>query len=115
MSPLVFAKGSGTRREGWVWETFQLLSKFAHVTPGYTDGELWASNGPVWTPLMFAQYVGEMREVLAIATMLACVADSQLHLSANLIELVASQGEEWVTSVRSGLAALGVELPTLQG
>jgi hypothetical protein len=83
MAPRVFANGAGTQREGWVWETFQVLSKYAHVTPGYTDGELWRSNGPVWVPSAFVLYVAMLREVLAISALLGRLADPELNRPGN--------------------------------
>ena len=111
MEPLVLARGLGRQREGWAWDRFQLLSRFAHVTPGYTDGELWQSNGPVWKPATFFAYIAHMREVLAISILLARVADPALELSGDLIELLTFDGEDWVMNVRTGLVSLGVEIP----
>ncbi|MHB1846317.1 MAG: hypothetical protein ACYCWW_15950 [Deltaproteobacteria bacterium] len=110
MAPLALATGSGGHRTGWAWDVYQVLSKFAHVTPGYTDGELWKSNGPVWGPSTFVLYISMMRQVLAIAMLLARVGDPALELGDDLLGLLTVEGEEWVTSVRRGLVALGVEL-----
>ena len=108
MGERVLAKGTGRQREGWVWDVFQRLSKFTHVTPGYTDGDLWRSNGPVWVPTAFAMYVVMMREVLAIAALLARVADPELELGAELLALLTFEGEDWVPFMRRGLRSLGV-------
>jgi hypothetical protein len=33
---------------GWTRELFRELSYFTHSRPGFTDGDLWSSNGPVF-------------------------------------------------------------------
>lgn len=109
VAPLTFATGSGSRRAGWAWDVYQVLSKFAHVTPGYTDGELWRTNGPVWGPSTFVLYISMMRQVLAIAVLLARVGDPALELGDDLLGLLTVEGEEWVANVRRGLVALGIE------
>ncbi len=111
MAPTVFIEGHGAQRQGWVWETYQHLSKFTHGIPGYTDAELWQRNGPIWVPSVFALYVRMMREVLGISVLLARLGDPELDPGNNLLELLSIEGEEWIPDLRKGLGALGVAFP----
>lgn len=110
MAPSVFAQGKGNTRSGWVWSTYRVLSRFTHGQPGYTDGELWHSNGPIWVPDTFVLYVEKMREVLGISTLFARATDPQLHLAEDLLRLFAFDGEEWTPGLRRALEALGVNV-----
>ena len=112
MSTRTLAEGKGAARTGWAWDAYELLSKFTHVTPGYTDGELWRSNGPVYVPNIFVLYIREMREVLGISALLARIADTHFSPSPNLLELLTLPLEDWVSPFQRGLHHLGVELPS---
>ncbi len=111
MAPTVFINGEGRQREGWVWATYQCLSKFTHGIPGYTDGELWMSNGPVWVDWVFALYIQMMREVLGISVLLARLGDPELDLGSDILQLFSFDGETWIPGFRRALNALGVGFP----
>ena len=51
---------------GLVREVFKELSKYAHGGPNYTDADLWASNGPVFVPEVFEEWLQMFALVFAI-------------------------------------------------
>lgn len=51
---------------GLVREVFKELSKYAHGGPNYTDGDLWASNGPVFVHEVLEQWHQMFALVFAI-------------------------------------------------
>ena len=99
--------GRAGTRAGWVWDLYQLLSRYLHTMPGATDGEIWNSNGPIWKSEAFTLYIHLLREAFAVSLLVCNLADPDLRLFDTTVELLSAGGEEWLPALLAGLAFLG--------
>ena len=52
----LFRQKGGTNPGGFARRLFGKLSKFTHGGPGFTDGDMWKSNGPVFVRTAFMDW-----------------------------------------------------------
>jgi hypothetical protein len=63
----LFAQKIGDTPAGWIRRLYAHLSDYAHSRPGFTSGDLWNSNGPVYETNAF-----HLCFDMQIATFAAC-------------------------------------------
>jgi hypothetical protein len=66
----LFRQGAAGRREGYVRLLFRDLSKYAHSRVGYSDGDLWKSNGPILEPGVLLRWMCAFFATYALAVLL---------------------------------------------
>lgn len=64
---------------GFVRRLFSKLSKFTHGGPGFTDGDLWQSNGPVFVPNVFIAWAVAFIQAYALCLVACRVAQPNLR------------------------------------
>jgi hypothetical protein len=80
---------------------FDLLSKFAHASPGHTDGDLWdGSNGPVFVPKTFSAWIDAYFATWAFALVLLRVGRPDAKLPLQPGESAAMLGDLFENAVR---------------
>jgi hypothetical protein len=67
----LFRQRAGTNPGGFARRLFGKLSKFTHGGPGFTDGDLRESNGPVFVPPAFIDWAIAFIQVCAFC-LIAC-------------------------------------------
>jgi len=67
---------------GFVRRLFRELSKFAHGAPGYSDGDMWRSNRPIFVAEVFETWTEYFLAVYSLTVLQSRLADQQLrHLA----------------------------------
>lgn len=74
----LFARWNG-KREGYVRAFFHELSRYTHASPGSTDGDLWQSNGPVFSRQAFERWVACYFATVALGVLLLRLGRSDLR------------------------------------
>jgi hypothetical protein len=67
----LFRQKAGTDPGGFARRLFVKLSKFTHGGPGFTDGDMWKSNGPVFVPAAFMDWATCFIQVYSVC-LIAC-------------------------------------------
>ena len=67
----LFRQKKGTNPGGFARRLFSKLSKFTHGGPGFTDGDMWKSNGPVFVPTAFTDWATSFIQVYCYC-LIAC-------------------------------------------
>lgn len=62
---------------GWLRRLYSKLSKYSHASPGYTNGDLWQSNGPIFNIESFKKVVECYQEVLIACVLLVKIAKTR--------------------------------------
>lgn len=64
---------------GFVRRLFRELSRYAHGAPGYNDGDMWRSNGPVFVSKSFEAWIECFLTVYCLAVLLSRLSDEKLE------------------------------------
>jgi hypothetical protein len=72
---------------GWARRLYSELSRFAHSRPGFTDGDMWQSNGPIYAPDAFIQFSNKFFEVSVMCCILVKLGRPKFVLSKPAIQL----------------------------
>lgn len=59
---------------GLMRRLFRILSKYAHGAPGFTDGDIWQSNGPIFVSSAFESWYQTFLIVYGVGTVLTHLA-----------------------------------------
>lgn len=68
-SDSLYRQRHGFRAGGLARRLYKKLSKYAHGAPGHTDADVWHSNGPIFVPAAFEEWVCSHHEVYALAVL----------------------------------------------
>jgi hypothetical protein len=72
---------------GFARRTFGALSEFSHSRPGYSDGDMRESNGPIYVGSLFNHVAWMQFETLGLCFVLLLIARPKQPLSEPVIEL----------------------------
>jgi len=75
----LFRRRSPTDPGGLIWRLFRELSRYAHGAPGYNDGDMWRSNGPVFASSAFETWIECFLIVYCLAVLQSRLADHKLE------------------------------------
>lgn len=75
----LFRQKAGGNSGGFTRRLFGKLSKFTHGGPGFTDGDMWESNGPVFVPTAFIDWAIAFIQVYAFCLIACRLAQAKLH------------------------------------
>jgi hypothetical protein len=67
----LFRQKKGTDPGGFARRLFSNLSKFTHGGPGFTDGDMWKSNGPIFVRTAFVDWTISFIQVYSFC-LIAC-------------------------------------------
>ena len=82
----LFDKGTrdacgGLVGRGWVRRLYDHLCKYSHSRPGFTSGDLWRSNGPVYDTAAFQLCFDIQIEIFAACYLLTKIAKPDLRIA----------------------------------
>ena len=70
----LYAGDNGSGRNAWARSLYQRLSRFSHTRGDTTNGHLWESNGPVYSPHGFQLSYHAFLETFALVLLVAKIA-----------------------------------------
>lgn len=76
---------------GWARRLFADLSQYAHSRPGFTNGDMWQSNGPVYVPDSFIRTATMQFETYALCYSLVKLARANFSLPEDALQLFQSE------------------------
>lgn len=65
----LFHQASGVDKGGFVRRFFATLSRYAHSSPSFADGDIWESNGPVFVSGAFEEWERAFLTAYALAVL----------------------------------------------
>jgi hypothetical protein len=74
----LFRQKAGTDPGGFARRLFGKLSKFTHGGPGFTDGDMWKSNGPVFVRAAFVDWAICFIQVYSFCLIVCHLAEPKL-------------------------------------
>jgi hypothetical protein len=74
----LFRRRGPTDPGGLARRLFRGLSRYAHGAPGYNDGDMWRSNGPVFASKAFEMWIESFLMVYCLAVLESRLADQKL-------------------------------------
>ncbi|MBR7830416.1 hypothetical protein KDK95_29215 [Actinospica sp. MGRD01-02] len=80
---------------GVIRQLYRELCHFAHGSPGHTNADMWASNGPVFVPEAFGRFWGNYRDTFLACSLLLKTAYSDMQLPADLTLVAQAAGQLW--------------------
>ena len=75
----LYCRRTSTDPGGFVRRLFGELSKYAHGAPGYNDGDMWRSNGPIFVSQVFQKWGETFLTVYSLTVLLSRLADRTLE------------------------------------
>lgn len=66
---------------GWIRRLYNQLSDYAHSRPGFSSGDLWRSNGPVYDSAAFHRCFDTQIETFAACYLLTKIAKPELRIA----------------------------------
>jgi hypothetical protein len=75
----LFRQKNGPQKHGHVRELFSVLSKYAHAFPGFMDGDLWGSNGPIFAHEAFVRWAQAFLATYALSVLMLRLGQPQLN------------------------------------
>ena len=76
----LFRQKNGTQKHGYVRELFNVLSRYAHAFPGFTDFDLWGSNGPIFAPESFVRWAQAFVATYALSVLMLRLGQPKLNI-----------------------------------
>jgi hypothetical protein len=86
----LFDQRKGKTPGGWLRRLYAGLSNYSHSRPGFTSGDLWHSNGPVYDTAAFHLCVEMQIETYAACYLLVRVAKPDLQIKPRVQNLLFS-------------------------
>lgn len=74
----LFHQKNGSDPGGLARRIFGVLNRYVHTQPGFTDGDIWDSNGPVYVPKAFVDWIRRFVLVYAYALLVSRLAQPKL-------------------------------------
>lgn len=75
----LFRQKAGADPSGFARRLFSKLSKFTHGAPGFTDGDMWESNGPVFVSKAFTDWAVAFIQVYVFCLVACRLAQPKLY------------------------------------
>jgi hypothetical protein len=75
----LFRQKNGENPGGLIRRVFEILNRYVHTQPHYTDGDMRQSNGPIFVPQAFGNWFYEYLLVYAYAVLAVRLACPQIH------------------------------------
>jgi hypothetical protein len=85
----------GRRPDGVVQETYNRLCRYAHSRAGYTNADIWQSNGPVFIPSAFTQFWTDFCDTVALCYVLLKIGWPELVLPSLARPLFSLASKRW--------------------
>jgi hypothetical protein len=86
----------GTRQVPGVFRNLYAgLCRYAHSQPGYTNGDIWRSNGPVFVPRAFTQFWLDYCDTLLACYVLLKIGYPSLVLPDGVDGVTGNAGKTW--------------------
>lgn len=79
----LFRQKTGSDPGGFARRLFGRLSKYTHGAPGFTDGDMWESNGPVFAPNVFKNWHTAFLQTYAFGLIACRLAMPNLNILGN--------------------------------
>lgn len=70
LSDSIFNQKTKTNKGGWARRLYDELSDYAHTRPGFTNADMWASNGPIYVREAFVSFGQMYRQTSALCFLL---------------------------------------------
>ena len=70
LSDSIFNQKTKTNKGGWARRLYDELSNYAHTRPGFTNVDMWASNGPIYVREAFLSFGQMYMETSALGFLL---------------------------------------------
>lgn len=70
LSDSIFNQRTEANRGGWARRLYDELSDYAHTRPGFTNVDMWASNGPIYVQEAFVSFVEMYMQTSALGFLL---------------------------------------------
>jgi hypothetical protein len=80
---------------GVLVELYDDVCRYAHSTPGYTNADIWRSNGPVFIPRAFTRFWLDFCDVIVACYVLFKIGYPPLVMPAGLDEVAGNAGDSW--------------------
>lgn len=87
VSDSLFDQKTSTTEGGFARRIFEGLSEFTHGRPGYSDGDMRRSNGPIYVKSAFEHVSWIQFETMGLCFLLLLIARRQARLSRNVLDL----------------------------
>ncbi len=85
----------GRGPNGVMRDIYKDVCRYAHSQPGYTSGDIWQSNGPVFVPRAFQQFWFDYRDVVIACYILTKLAYPPLLLPKEARSIASTAGRSW--------------------
>ena len=86
----IFNQKTQTSQGGWARRLYSELSDYSHTRPGFTNVDMWASNGPIYVQEAFVSFAGMYLQTSALGFLLAKLGRPGSHLPQDALPVFGS-------------------------
>ena len=106
----LFDQRTPDHSEGWIRSLYGELSNYGHCRPGFGNGDLWNSNGPVYAAPAFRLCCAIICATYAGCYIMAKIANPNLRLPNDAITMLFAMNTGWSPPKTAVIAARGLGL-----
>jgi hypothetical protein len=88
----IFVQKTPTSTGGWARRLHSVLSHYSHTRPGYSSGDMWASNGPIYVSEAFLLTLEMYLQVSALCFIIVKLGRPSFTLPQDALQVFGSSG-----------------------